>query len=230
MVQAIVTDIEGTTSSLSFVKQVLFPYAERVMEAYVRGNLDSPAIQAVLAATAERGGIARDDVDGLIAQLLAWSAKDEKVPPLKELQGLIWREGYERGAYRAHLYPDAVANLRQWHARGIPLYVYSSGSVMAQELFFRYSEGGDLTGLFAGHFDTGMGPKRSEGSYRAIAAAIGVAPEGILFLSDVVEELDAARAAGWRTCWLQRPEDGFAVPVASGQHPVCTDFDGVALD
>jgi enolase-phosphatase E1 len=229
MVQAVVTDIEGTTSSLSFVKQVLFPYAERVLEQYVKDNLDSGFVASVMDDTAQRSGLARDDTPALIAQLLAWSRQDEKVPPLKELQGVIWQRGYEEGAYKAHLYPDAIARLREWHSLGIPLYVYSSGSVMAQKLFFRFSEAGDLSGLFTGHFDTSIGPKRNADSYRRIATSLGIAPGELLFLSDVVEELDAAKAAGWQTCWIQRPEDGFVEPVASERHPVCSSFMSVEL-
>ncbi len=226
-IEAIVTDIEGTTSSIDFVKAVLFPYAERAMDAFVRGHIDEPAVAAALDQTAAESGIARGDVDALIAQLLDWSRADRKITPLKALQGLIWRRGYERGDYRAHIYADAAEQLRAWHAAGIPLYVYSSGSIAAQKLFFRYSEAGDLTALFSGYFDTTTGPKREADSYRKIAAAIDRAPQRLLFLSDVVEELDAARTAGFQTGWLQRPEDGFAELQPHAVHPVARRFDQI---
>ena len=227
-VDAIVTDIEGTTSSIDFVKSVLFPYAERALSAYVRGHLDEADVATALDQTASEGGIARSDINALIAQLLDWSRADRKITPLKALQGAIWRRGYERGDYRAHIYTDAADQLRQWHGAGIPLYIYSSGSIAAQQLFFRYSEAGDLTALFSGHFDTTTGPKRDASSYRNIAAAIAREPQRLLFLSDVVEELDAAYAAGFQTCWLQRPDDGFAELRPHPTHPVVRTFDQIA--
>lgn len=227
VVEAIVTDIEGTTSSIDFVKAVLFPYAERAMDAFVRGHINEPAVVAALDQTAAESNIARSDVDALIAQLLDWSRADLKITPLKALQGLIWRRGYERGDYRAHIYPDAANQLRAWHTVDIPLYIYSSGSIAAQQLFFRHSEAGDLTPLLSGYFDTTSGPKREADSYRKIAAAIGRAPQRLLFLSDVVEELDAAHTAGFQTCWLQRPEDGFAELRPHGVHQVVRRFDQI---
>jgi enolase-phosphatase E1 len=145
---------------------------------------------------------------------------------LKALQGMIWKDGYEAGAYRAHLYPEVAARLREWRADGLRLYVYSSGSVPAQQLFFRHSEEGDLAPLFAGYFDTETGPKRESESYRRIAAAIGEQPRHLLFLSDVVEELDAAKSAGLRTGWLVREPQPLPT---SPQHPVYRDFDAVVV-
>ena len=137
---------------------------------------------------------------------------------------MIWKDGYEVGDYRAHLYPEVAARLRDWRADGLRLYVYSSGSVPAQELFFRHSEVGDLGVLFAGHFDTKTGPKREAESYRRIAEAIGEQPAHLLFLSDIVEELDAAQANGFHTGWLVRAPQ--AMP-ASPRHPVYRDFDAI---
>ena len=137
---------------------------------------------------------------------------------------MIWKDGYEAGDYRAHLYPEVAARLRDWRADGLRLYVYSSGSVPAQELFFRHSEAGDLGALFAGHFDTETGPKREAESYRRIAEAIGEQPAHLLFLSDIVEELDAAQASGFHTGWLVRAPQ--AMP-ASPRHPVYRDFDAI---
>jgi enolase-phosphatase E1 len=122
--------------------------------------------------------------------------------------------------------------LRRWHADGIPLHVYSSGSVDAQKLLFAHSEAGDLSGLFAGHFDTAVGGKREVGSYLHIAQELGLAPAEILFLSDVVEELDAARLAGMQTTLLDRPED-YPSPrddTASRGHPRVTSFVDIAID
>jgi len=137
---------------------------------------------------------------------------------------MIWREGYEAGAYVSHMYPEVAARLKAWHARGLSLYVYSSGSVPAQKLLFGFSESGDLTPLFSGYFDTQTGHKRETQSYARIAEAIGLPPAQILFLSDIREELDAARAAGMRTTQLIRPPQ----PVIEDGHPAVADFDAIA--
>jgi enolase-phosphatase E1 len=203
---AILTDIEGTTSSISFVKDVLFPYARRQLPAFVRAHGGEPEVRRWLdAVAAEHGGVCQDDM--IVETLQGWIDQDRKHTALKALQGELWREGYARGDYRAHLYPDAATALHRWHEAGHTLAVYSSGSVPAQQLFFGHSEAGDLGPLFSAWFDTEVGHKREAGSYRGIAEALGRSPEDIVFLSDVVEELDAAREAGLRTVLIDRRED-----------------------
>ena len=202
----ILTDIEGTTSSISFVKDVLVPYARRALPDFVARRGDEPEVRRWLDdAALDIGGVVSDDC--IVELLQGWIDEDRKHTALKALQGMIWRDGYERGDYRAHFYADAAESLRHWHADGHPLYVYSSGSVPAQKLFFGYSECGDLTPLVSGWFDTEVGHKRDADAYRRITDAIGRAPGDILFLSDVVEELDAAREAGLRTALLDRRGD-----------------------
>jgi len=222
MIKAIVTDIEGTTSSISFVKDVLFPYAAQKLPEYVRENSANPAVQEQLQLTAELSGVDAGNTEALIGQLLQWIREDKKITPLKALQGLVWQYGYEQGAYKAHIYPDAVQKLKQWHAQGIPLYVYSSGSIHAQKLFFKYSEAGDLTPLFRNYFDTTTGPKQEAVSYRKIANAIGVPVKELLFLSDIEGELMAAKEAGLQTCWLVREKDSplNIATLATTHHPV----------
>ena len=144
------------------------------------------------------------DVERVIEILQQWLAEDRKATPLKALQGMIWKQGYEAGELKGHVYPDAVQALQAWHEQGYELYVYSSGSIQAQKLIFGCSEAGDLTPLFSGYFDTTSGPKREAQSYRHIMEAIGCPAGKILFLSDIVEELDAAQAAGMLTCGLAR--------------------------
>ncbi|MCQ4165388.1 acireductone synthase [Tahibacter harae] len=224
MIRAILTDIEGTTSSISFVKDVLFPYARAQLPAFVAAQGGQPEVARWLAATAEEAGLAPDDHAGIVATLQRWIDEDRKITPLKALQGLIWADGYASGAYRAHVYPEVAARLAAWKAQGLELYVYSSGSVPAQRLFFGYSEAGDLTPLFSGYFDTEIGGKREAASYARIAAQIGLEPGQILFLSDIVEELDAARASGLRTTWLCRPP--LACP-ADPAHACVADFDAI---
>jgi enolase-phosphatase E1 len=205
-VSAILTDIEGTTSSISFVKDVLFPYARRALPGFVREHGQEPDVRRWLDAVAtEYGSICSDDV--IVETLQGWIDQDRKHTALKALQGLIWEAGYRDADFTAHIYPDAAPALREWHAQGYPLYVYSSGSVPAQKLFFGHSDAGDLTPLFSGWFDTEIGGKREAGSYLAIADRIGIAPERILFLSDVVEELGAAREAGLQTHLVDRLDD-----------------------
>lgn len=232
MIRAIVTDIEGTTSSIHFVKEVLFPYAARALPDFIRANAGRADVREQLDAAAREGGLGRDDVDAIVALLLQWIREDRKATPLKALQGMVWEAGYRSGAYRAHVYEDAVAALKKWHGQGLPLYVYSSGSIQAQKQFFGFSEAGDLTPLFSDYFDTTSGPKREERSYRTIAAAIGIEPSALLFLSDIVEELDAARAAGFKTCWLVRPQDSTATPaqLQASPHPVASVFSQIVVD
>ncbi len=205
-VSAILTDIEGTTSSISFVKDVLFPYARRALPGFVREHGQEPDVRRWLDVVAtEHGSICSDDV--IVETLQGWIDQDRKHTALKALQGLIWEAGYRDADFTAHIYPDAAPALREWHSQGYPLYVYSSGSVPAQKLFFGHSDAGDLTPLFSGWFDTEIGGKREADSYRTIADRIGIAPERILFLSDVVEELDAAREAGLQTQLVDRLDD-----------------------
>ena len=204
--RAILTDIEGTTSSIAFVHEVLFPYATRALPDFVRHNRNDAAVRYWLdKAALDIGGVVSDDC--IIEILQDWIREDRKHPALKALQGMLWKDGYARDDYRGHVYPDAADALRLWHADGMALYVYSSGSVAAQKLLFAHSEAGDLSGLFSGNFDTAVGGKREVGSYLRIAHELGLPPGDILFLSDVVEELDAARLAGMRTLLLDRPGD-----------------------
>ncbi len=204
MIQAIVTDIEGTTSSLSFVRDVLFPYSAAQLPDFVRARAGEPEVAAILADAAQTLGEPDADLERLIDQFLAWIAGDAKITPLKALQGLIWEYGYLRGDFAGHIYLDAVEGLREFKRQGLALYVYSSGSVHAQKLLFSHTEYGDLTPLFSGYFDTASGGKKETASYQRIAAAIGAPASALLFLSDIEEELDAAAAAGWQTYWLVR--------------------------
>ena len=223
-IRAIVTDIEGTTSSISFVRDVLFPYARKRLPAFVETHADKPEVQHWLHEAAKEANLIEASRQEVIELLLRWIDEDRKSTALKALQGMIWKDGYEEGEYRAHLYPEVAARLHAWRGDGLHLYVYSSGSVPAQKLFFRYSEAGDLTPVFAGYFDTETGPKREAESYRRIAEAIGERPEHVLFLSDIAEELDAARSAGLQTGWLLRPP--LEIP-AQPRHPAYASFDAI---
>ncbi len=222
-IRAIVTDIEGTTSSIRFVHDVLFPYARKRLPAYVETHIDEPEVQHWLHESAREAGVIEAPRQDVIEMLLRWIDEDRKSTALKALQGMIWKEGYEAGDFRAHVYPEVADRLRAWRADGLRLYVYSSGSVAAQQLFFRYSEAGDLGALFSGWFDTVTGAKRDEASYQRMADIIDEQPDHLLFLSDIVEELDAARAAGWHTGWLVRDPP----PARESDHPMYPDFDTI---
>ncbi|MAD43652.1 MAG: acireductone synthase [Oceanospirillaceae bacterium] len=228
-VRIILTDIEGTTSSISFVKDVLFPYAAEHLPDFIRTHRQEDDVRHLLQETAqlaesENQAVDYDDSEALIRILLQWIAEDKKATPLKTLQGMIWQAGYENGDYQAHMYADAAEYLQQWHAAGMPLYVYSSGSVAAQKLFFGHSSAGNLLPLFNGFFDTRMGAKRDAQSYRNILSQLqqehDIQAQEVLFLSDVKEELDAAAEAGLKTCWVMRDA---AIP-ESAQHPAVHSF------
>ncbi|MFN3919834.1 MAG: acireductone synthase [Methylohalobius sp.] len=224
MIQAVVTDIEGTTSSLYFVKDVLFPYARERLADFVRAYRDDLKVMPLLEEVRQICG-RNLSLEEIIAQLLEWSDQDKKIAPLKALQGMIWEQGYRKGEFLGHVYPDAVAKLKAWKQEGIRLYVFSSGSVKAQKLLFGHTPWGDLTYLFSGFFDTRTGSKQDPESYRRIAAEIGLAPKAILFLSDSVAELDAATAAGMKTVWLVR-EEGLQ---AKGSYLKVKDFSAIDL-
>ncbi len=204
MIRAIVTDIEGTTSDIQFVHQVLFPYARQHLAAYVRENHTDENVAAALNAVRAESAAPQATLEELITTLTNYIDEDRKSPGLKALQGMIWRAGYVEGQFTGHLYPDVLPAFARWQQQGIGLYVYSSGSVAAQKLLFGYSDEGDLTSLVSGYFDTGVGAKREAQSYRNIAEKIGLAPASLLFLSDIHRELDAAADAGWHTVQLIR--------------------------
>lgn len=225
-IRAVLTDIEGTTSSIAFVKDVLFPYARERLPGFVETHRDDPEVAPWLEAAAREAGLVHQDSHRITEVLLHWIDEDRKATPLKALQGMIWKAGYEVGDYKAHVYPEVPAKLREWKARDLKLYVYSSGSVPAQKLFFGHTGTGDLSGLFDGWFDTEVGGKREHGSYLRIAEAIDLPRNAIVFLSDIAAELDAARDAGMQTIQLCRPP---ASCPDAGTHPCVCDFDAIAL-
>lgn len=206
MIRAIVTDIEGTTSDIRFVHEVLFPYARERMADFIQAHHDNASVRAALDAVRTEAALPEAGFDAVTQILLDYMDEDRKSTGLKALQGMIWRDGYVNGDFTGHLYPDVLHALKQWRQQGIALYVYSSGSVAAQKLLFGYSDEGDITKLFSGYFDTHVGAKREVSSYRNIAAQTGLPAAELLFLSDIRQELDAAAAAGWHTLQLIRGE------------------------
>ena len=237
-IQAILLDIEGTTTPISFVVHVLFPYART----HLRRHLDEHASSSTYAslldqlreehAADQRG---REPVPAWVdaspparrdsaASYAEWLMdRDRKSTPLKILQGKIWDEGYQRGELVGEVFADVPQALSRWHAQGTPVSIFSSGSVLAQQLLFRHSSAGDLTPFLRWHFDTTTGKKTESDSYRRIAAAMNMAPQAIVFVSDIVAELDAARDAGLQTRLSIRPGNA-PLPPAQG-HAVIRTFD-----
>ncbi|MFE8872357.1 acireductone synthase [Acetobacter persici] len=205
-------DIEGTTAPVSFVHQVLFPYARKHLPALVAEQGHDPAVHAELEEIARLApGVPP------MEQLTRWMDADAKVGPLKALQGIVWAQGYQRGELIASLYPDVVPTLETWAKAGLTLAVYSSGSQPAQKLIFGHTQQGDVTPLFSKFFDLRVGGKKEAESYRNILRETGWQAQDVLFLSDVTAELDAAAEAGVQVCQIVRPEDG---TVAGKHHPV----------
>lgn len=222
MIQYILTDIEGTTTSVNFVYEVLFPYFSTHFKDFVARHAELEALKAQIRATQETVQTEQNraiNENEAIEQLLAWTLEDRKHPALKILQGLVWQEGYQAGSLKGHIYTDVPPVLAQWKEAGKALGIYSSGSVQAQKLLFASSDFGDLTPLFSHYFDTAVGNKREVASYQNIQQAIGLPADQILFLSDIEQELDAARSAGFQTLQLVRDKT-----VPSQKHATAPNF------
>lgn len=218
-VTEVLLDIEGTTSSVRFVFEVMFPYARQHVSEYLQQHWGEQSLQVALDKLAVDVGqtdaaswlgscgsnqAQREVVVAAVHQLMD---RDAKVTGLKELQGLVWESGFRSGQMVSHLYPDVLPAVKAWKADGRRVWIYSSGSIAAQRLFFGHTSEGDLLQLFSGHFDTTSGGKKEAESYQRIAAAIGSPSTQILFVSDIVDELRAARQAGLETALSVRPEN-----------------------
>jgi enolase-phosphatase E1 len=193
--KAILLDIEGTTSSISFVADELFPYARKHLAEFVAAN---PEVAEPI--------LAQVPGDDPVATLIQWIDEDRKETPLKTIQGLIWAKGYEDGELKGHVYPDTPEALARWTTAGIRVHIYSSGSIAAQKLIFGHSIAGDLTPFLSGYFDTTTGPKRESDSYTKIIDALDLAPSDVLFVSDMPAEVDAAHEAGMQALLIARGE------------------------
>jgi enolase-phosphatase E1 len=207
-IKYILTDIEGTTSSIHFVYEVLFPYFQEHLNdltQHAQNNEVKQAFTEIIELAAKEEGMHLTTTEEVLACLKRWSEEDRKLTPLKAVQGIIWKSGYESALITGHVYDDVPTALNQWRALGLKIGVFSSGSVAAQKLLFKYSDFGDLSGHFSNHFDTTTGPKNEIDTYIKITQLLGLAPEQILFLSDIPAELSAAAQAGLQTLQLVRP-------------------------
>ena len=220
MNQHLLLDIEGTTCPVSFVSKILFPFAKRELSSYLIQNAhngnQSQTIQKAKKEWAEDQSVKSvqlkkqvdlqeiSEMDALTQYLEHLIVIDKKSTALKDIQGEIWELGYSNGELKAELFPETVECLQQWHRQGITLSVYSSGSIHAQKLLYRYTSEGNLETLFSHWFDTHTGPKKASQSYTTIATQSNTAPENIWFISDNGEECDAARKAGIKTLFSLR--------------------------
>lgn len=219
--RGILFDVEGTITSLTFVKDELFPYARHGIRDFIRANGGRQDIQACLDRLGRELGTS--DVEAIATTLVRWIDEDQKHPDLKDLQGFIWAEGYRSGVFRGHLYPDVVPCWEQARRAGVVLAIYSSGSIQAQRLLLQHSVYGDVSNFITAHFDTGVGAKANPDSYVRIASSLALPGGEILFCSDALPELDAAREAGFMTCRLLRP----GVPRERHDHPEVADCTGL---
>jgi enolase-phosphatase E1 len=206
-VQWILTDIEGTTTEVSFVYDILFPYFRSHMDEWK--TVDSDQMNQVLEQTRvlvlEEQSINLSNKESIFDQLRQWSIEDRKVTPLKTFQGMVWEQGFKSGAIRGHMYPDVKPALERWVEMGMKLAIFSSGSIAAQKQLFGFSTEGDLTPYFSAYFDTTTGMKRDEQTYHLIVQQLHTSANSVLFLSDIHQELEAAKEAGMRTLQLVRP-------------------------
>lgn len=222
---AVLLDIEGTTTSISFVFDVLFPYAAKAIPEFLRTNASRPEVAeaiALIRKDAQGGELTLEPLAAAIAIVQRQMAGDVKATGLKMLQGLVWQHGYEQGQIKGQVFADVPERFTAWRSAGRAVAIYSSGSRLAQQLLFRHSIAGDLTAGISGYFDTTSGPKRESSSYAAIAKAWGIAPSDIVFCTDQPAEADAARAAGLQTAVIMRP--GNAPLPANLAHPVHADL------
>jgi enolase-phosphatase E1 len=236
--RGVLLDIEGTTASVRFVYEVLFPFSRRTLPDYLRAHWADPQVQSACEYVAKDAGTSsladwiassggRTGLDLVLEEIDRQMDADLKATGLKQLQGLVWREGYESGELVSQVYPDVPAAVQRWNDAGLDVRIFSSGSVAAQKLFFRYTDHGDLTPYLRGNYDTTTGPKKEAQSYRLIAQRMEKPTGEILFCSDVVDELNAARDAGMKTALAKRPGNA---PVADeAGHPVLTSFDQIAV-
>lgn len=207
-IKYILSDIEGTTSSISFVVDELFPYFREHIQELPKMAMVSEVKESfaqVISLVKEEEGKSITTTEEVIAYLDQWSREDRKVTPLKTLQGFVWKKAYEEGDIKGHVYDDVPTCFNKWRANGLKIGIFSSGSIHAQKLLFQYSCFGDLSKHLSNYFDTKTGVKRDAATYKLIAEILDLQPNQILFLSDIQEELMAADEIGFQTIQLVRP-------------------------
>ena len=226
MIKAILLDIEGTTTPIDFVHKTLFPFSKERIGDFVRKNFSQineevSALETEYAVdTSYSDNFDKTSPESVAKYLRHLIDVDRKSIPLKSLQGKIWEQGYESGALKSLVYDDVPLAFERWKSQGKTIAIYSSGSVLAQKLLFRYTDHGDLTPNISAYFDTNIGKKQENDSYKKIAEQLDLDANEILFISDVAEELDAAKASGLETALIVRGTDANV----GDHHPVIKDF------
>jgi enolase-phosphatase E1 len=241
-IRVILLDIEGTTTSIDFVYKTLFPYASRKLESFLREHVQDPEIQCLIQDLCaqhdvdERGGLQppgwmHDSEEARLRSSVAYGqwliARDSKCTPLKSLQGKIWQQGFTSGELRGEVFPDVPGAFERWRRQGKIIGIYSSGSVVAQQLLFRTTRSGDLTSFISAFFDTRVGAKNEQESYKKIAASLSSAPQHFLFISDAAKEIEAAQSAGMQALLCER-DPGAAS--SRGQCEAIHSFDNLIPD
>jgi enolase-phosphatase E1 len=225
--RAILLDIEGTTTPISFVHDVLFPYSRLHLESFLAQHAASADVISDLARLREEHAedvTAKNSPPPLMEPYVYWLIEqDRKSPTLKSLQGKIWQQGYDDGSLRSLVFGDVRPAMQRWRSKNLNVSIFSSGSVLAQKLLFAHTDAGDLTKFISNYFDTGVGKKTHAESYQRIAAALSLAANQILFISDVLDELDAAAEAGMETSLCIRP--GNPIQPSSSRHLIIRNFD-----
>ncbi|MFK7856781.1 MAG: acireductone synthase [Granulosicoccus sp.] len=228
--QVILLDIEGTTSSTSYVREHLYPYGLSRFFDYLNERRDSDEVHQVLAEIREIIEEPSAELERCVWWLKHWVETDQKITPLKTIQGWIFPDGFARGELTSHFYPDVIPVLRQWHSLGYAMSIFSSGAAPTQKAWFGASPEGDLRPMIRNHFDTvNIGPKKEASSFRTIALKLNVEPHQILFLSDLVVELDCAREAGYQTIGVRRQGDEY-FEQGVGDHKAVLSFEDIQLD
>ncbi|KIO36938.1 MULTISPECIES: acireductone synthase [Shewanella] len=223
-IRAIVVDTAGTTTDLNFIQDTLFPYSSKALADFLEENQTNVLVDNCISDVKDIALEPDASLARVVEILQQWIAEDRKATPLKTLQGLIWKQGYAKGEFKGHIYPDFIDSVKDIKAQNLRLYSFSSGSVDAQKLLFSHSDGGDLTEYFDGHFDTRTGNKLFKQAYCNIINTISLAPKQVLFISDVLEELKAAEQAGMRVMQMVRE-----TTQRTGDYPQITNFKELSL-
>jgi len=211
-IESVLLDIEGTVSPVSYVYEILFPFARKYASEFLHKHFDDASVQKAVDFMARDAGFANKEdwlktgepVQVVLSEVNRLMDADIKATGLKELQGIIWKDGYDNGVLMSELFADVPDALSTWDKDGKNISIYSSGSIGAQKIFFAYTKFGDMSKFLDAHFDTTSGGKKESASYKTISQALEFEPSKILFLSDIVDELDAAAEAGVQTALVVR--------------------------
>ncbi|MBV7317227.1 acireductone synthase [Shewanella sp. NIFS-20-20] len=224
-IRAIIVDTAGTTTDLDFIHNILFPYSAKVLPEFIHQHQNDFLVDFCLSDVRDIALEPEADLERVIAILQQWVVEDRKATPLKTLQGMIWKQGYARGEFTGHIYPDFIAAIERYHQQKLRIYSFSSGSADAQSMLFGHSDGGDLNPLFNGHFDTRTGSKLDKQAYQNIINTISLTGKQILFVSDNIDELKAAASAGMKVCHMVRQAG-----MSTGQFNQISSFDELNID